>query len=66
MTMDGIRFSIERQKLCHWLEIERRQLALLPADARAGKEAELERLFRDRLDRLYNEARAEVDPATAS
>lgn len=55
MAITGSRFTIERQKLCLWLESEKRKLTLLPAELKAQKDSELEREFRSRLDRLYNE-----------
>jgi hypothetical protein len=54
MTMNGQRYMIERQRLCAWLEEEQRR-----APERA---ADLQREFRTRLDRLYAEARAELEP----
>jgi hypothetical protein len=55
---DGYRLTVERQKLCVWLESEQRKLAKLGPDEeaeRAARAEELEREFRARLDRLYGE-----------
>ena len=60
MSMDGLRYSIERQKLCAWLEAERSRLA--PSPDRDARVAELEREFRTRLDKLYLQARAQLEP----
>jgi hypothetical protein len=58
MAITGTRFTIERQKLCLWLENEKRKLRLLPSELKQQRDVELEREFRSRLDRLYNELSA--------
>jgi hypothetical protein len=58
MAITGTRFTIERQKLCLWLENEKRKLRLLPSELKQQRDVELEREFRSRLDRLYNELAA--------
>jgi hypothetical protein len=65
MAITGSRFTIERQKLCLWLESEKRKLSLLPAELKAQRDSELEREFRSRLDRLYNEMQTKA-PATSA
>lgn len=55
ITERSSRFTIERQKLCLWLEAEKRKLTLLPAELKAQRDTELEREFRTRVDRLYND-----------
>ena len=61
MPMDGHRFVLERQKLCIWLETEKRKLGRLPDEQKGRREADLEREFRARLERLYGE----LSPAPA-
>jgi hypothetical protein len=58
MAITGSRFTIERQKLCLWLESEKRKLAMLPAELKVQRDLELEREFKSRLDRLYNEVQS--------
>ncbi len=53
--MNGHRFVLERQKLCVWLEAEKRKLERLADDQRSRREQDLEREFRTRLERLYGE-----------
>ena len=60
--MDGYRFSIERQKLCIWLEGEKKKIESLPQGQRIDVELALERDFRVKLDRLYARVRAEFEP----
>lgn len=55
MAATGTRLGIERQKLCIWLESEKRKLQSLPHDVKQAREVELERDFRTRLDRLYGD-----------
>lgn len=55
MAMSGSRFTIERQKLCLWLEAEKRKLQTLPGELKKQRDGELEKEFRSRLDRLYGE-----------
>jgi hypothetical protein len=62
MAMTGSRFTIERQKLCLWLETEKRKLELLPGDLKRSRDQELEREFRQRLDRLYSEVQGRPQP----
>jgi hypothetical protein len=57
MPIDGTRFAIERQKLCLWLEGEKKKLEALPDEDRLRKEADLEREFRAKIDRLYGDVR---------
>jgi len=61
MATTGSRFTIERQKLCIWLESEKRKLQALPSEVKVQRDLELEREFRSRLDRLYNEMQHKVD-----
>ena len=61
MATTGSRFTIERQKLCIWLESEKRKLQTLPSEVKVQRDLELEREFRSRLDRLYNETQHKVD-----
>lgn len=65
MAITGSRFTIERQKLCLWLESEKRKLSLLPAEIKAQRDSDLEREFRNKLDRLYNEMQSKP-PAGAA
>jgi hypothetical protein len=65
MAITGSRFTVERQKLCLWLESEKRKLHLLPAELKAQRDLELEREFRSRLDRLYNEMQAKPESTRA-
>jgi hypothetical protein len=58
MAISGSRFTVERQKLCLWLEAEKRKLHLLPAELKKQKDVELEREFRTRLDRLYGDVQS--------
>ena len=58
MAITGSRFTIGRQKLCLWLESEKRKLAMLPAELKVQRDLELEREFKSRLDRLYNEVQS--------
>jgi hypothetical protein len=62
MPISGTRFTIERQKLCLWLEAEKRKLDVLPTDLRRQRDQELEREFRQRLDRLYGEVQGRPQP----
>jgi hypothetical protein len=55
MPIDGTRFAIERQKLCMWLEGEKKKIEGLSLDERMRKDAELEREFRAKIDRLYSD-----------
>jgi hypothetical protein len=55
MAISSSRFAIERQKLCSWLESEKRKIQTLPHDLKRSRDLELEREFRARLDRLYGE-----------
>ena len=64
MATSGSRFSVERQKLCIWLQSEKRKLQTMPMEGRLQRDLELEREFRSRLDRLYNEAQHKVDAKT--
>jgi len=61
MATSGSRFTVERQKLCIWLQSEKRKLQTMPMEGRLQRDLELEREFRSRLDRLYNEAQHKVD-----
>jgi hypothetical protein len=61
MATSGSRFTVERQKLCIWLQSEKRKLQTMPTEGRLQRDLELEREFRSRLDRLYNEAQHKVD-----
>ena len=63
MPIDGQRLAQERQKLCIWLESEKRTLGALPHEVKNQREQELEREFRTKLDRLYGEARHEPSRA---
>jgi hypothetical protein len=65
MAISGSRFTIERQKLCLWLESEKRKLQLLPADLKGQRDLELEKEFRSRLDRLYNEMQSKPEASRA-
>lgn len=64
MATTGSRFTVERQKLCIWLQSEKRKLQTMPMEGRLQRDLELEREFRSRLDRLYNEAQHKVDAKT--
>lgn len=64
MATTGSRFTVERQKLCIWLQSEKRKLQAMPTEGRLQRDLELEREFRSRLDRLYNEAQHKVDAKT--
>ncbi len=64
MATSGSRFTVERQKLCIWLQSEKRKLQTMPMEGRLQRDLELEREFRSRLDRLYNEAQHKVDAKT--
>jgi hypothetical protein len=67
MATSSSRFGIERQKLCIWLESEKRKLQTLPTDLKIARDLELEREFKNRLDRLYGEMQQKADskgPAT--
>jgi hypothetical protein len=64
MATSSSRFTIERQKLCIWLESEKRKIQTLPIEVKLQRDLELEREFRSRLDRLYSEAQHRVDPKT--
>ncbi len=55
MAISGSRFTIERQKLCLWLETEKRKIQALPGELKKQRDTELEREFKSRLDRLYGE-----------
>ena len=59
--MDGYRYWVERHKLLIELAQKKERLAELPLAARPAVEAELEREFRERLDRVYGEARGEFE-----
>jgi len=61
MATSGSRFTVERQKLCIWLQSEKRKLHTLPIELKLQRDLELEREFRSRLDRLYNEAQHKVE-----
>jgi len=61
MATSGSRFTVERQKLCIWLQSEKRKLQTLPSDLKLQRDQELEREFRSRLDRLYNDSQHRVD-----
>jgi hypothetical protein len=61
MATTGSRFTVERQKLCIWLQSEKRKLQTLPSELKLQRDLELEREFRSRLDRLYNDAQHRVD-----
>jgi hypothetical protein len=61
MATSSSRFTVERQKLCIWLQSEKRKLQTMPMEGRLQRDLELEREFRSRLDRLYNEAQHKVD-----
>jgi hypothetical protein len=65
MAITGSRFTIERQKLCLWLESEKRKLAMLPAELKVQRDLELEREFKNRLDRLYNEVQSRPPAGSA-
>ncbi len=58
MAITGSRFTIERQKLCLWLESEKRKLQLLPAELKQQRDLELEREFKSRIERLYSDAQS--------
>jgi inhibitor of KinA sporulation pathway (predicted exonuclease) len=67
MAISSSRFAIERQKLCTWLEGEKRKIQTLPHDLKHVRDVELEREFRARLDRLYGEQhRGAGDARTAA
>ncbi len=61
MATSGTRFTVERQKLCLWLQSEKRKLQTLPIELKLQRDLELEREFRSRIDRLYNETQHRVD-----
>ena len=61
MATSGTRFTVERQKLCIWLQSEKRKLQTLPVELKLQRDLELEREFRSRIDRLYNETQHRVD-----
>jgi hypothetical protein len=61
MATSGTRFTVERQKLCIWLQSEKRKLQMLPVELKLQRDLELEREFRSRIDRLYNETQHRVD-----
>jgi hypothetical protein len=61
MATSSSRFAIERQKLCIWLESEKRKIQTLPVEIKLQRDLELEREFRSRLDRLYSEAQHKLD-----
>lgn len=65
MAITGSRFTIERQKLCLWLESEKRKLSTLPGDLKKQRDVELEREFRTRLDRLYSEVQGRPSSSPA-
>lgn len=62
MPLTGHRYAVERQKLCAWLEDERKKIAYLGESERAAGEVRLEADFRRRLDALYAEAKPELEP----
>jgi hypothetical protein len=68
MAISSSRFVIERQKICAWLESEKRKIQTLPHDLKHARDVELEREFRARIDRLYGEQqhKAEGRGATRS
>jgi hypothetical protein len=61
MATSGSRFTVERQKLCIWLQSEKRKLHTLPSEMKVQRDQELEREFRLKLDRLYNDSQHRVD-----
>jgi hypothetical protein len=61
MATTGTRFTVERTKLCLWLQSEKRKLQTLPIELKLQRDLELEREFRSRIDRLYNETQHRVD-----
>ena len=65
MALTGSRFTIERQKLCLWLESEKRKLQVLPAELKLQRDLELEREFKSRIDRLYGDEKARAPSAKA-
>jgi hypothetical protein len=65
MATSGSRFTIERQKLCLWLEAEKRKLQTLPAELKKQKDVELEREFKSRLDRLYGDGSSRASSVVA-
>ncbi len=66
MAITGSRFTIERQKLCLWLESEKRKLQLLPAELKQQRDLELEREFKSRIERLYSDAQSKPAAAPSS
>ena len=65
MAISGSRFTTERQKLCLWLEAEKRKIQTLPTELKKQKDTELEREFRSRIDRLYGEAQSKGAAASS-
>ncbi len=66
MALSSSRFVIERQKLCTWLESEKRKIQTLPHDLKHARDLELEREFRARLDRLYGEQQHRAEGRSAA
>lgn len=66
MAMNGYRFTVERQRLCAWLEDERSKLAGIANPERQRRSLELEQEFRIRLDGLFAEARPELKARDAA
>ena len=62
--MDGYRYWVERHKMLVDLEQQKEVLVEKRAADRPAVEARLERDFRDRLDTLYAEARAEFEKSS--
>jgi hypothetical protein len=58
--MNGYRFTVERHRLCIWLEKEKARLSGLSAAERERKTLELERQFRIKLDSLYEQVAPEL------
>ena len=61
MATSSSRFVIERQKICTWLESEKRKIQTMTHDIRHARDAELEREFRARIDRLYGDQQHRAD-----
>jgi hypothetical protein len=60
---NGYRYTVERQRLCAWLEDEKQKVASLADPDRTQRTLELEREFRIRLDALYVQVKTEFEPA---
>ncbi|MFH0903400.1 MAG: hypothetical protein V2A73_22455, partial [Pseudomonadota bacterium] len=61
MSTDAYRYSVERQKLCMWLEREEERLRSLGGRDLTKKLGELQEEFRHRLERVYGQVRAELE-----